>query len=198
MNHVWDVLHALQAFLNPDRIIALLTLIVAAFGAWFAFRAPDKKDLKRVEVHTASTSAHLENQSKREEYNAIASRVSIKVEGRDFQDEPLQVHLTLQDPSVRLNCIDMLNTPGTLFGSGSCSMEDDDPTRYVAPLDYRKVPIWFNNGEHFGNTSHLWLRISMLFEDGGKGEKTMPVVLIPSRVGTEQKTGPVWDLAGEV
>jgi hypothetical protein len=51
-----NVIHAIEAFLNPDRIIALLTLIVAAVGAYYAFRAPDKRDLKRVEANTA----HLE------------------------------------------------------------------------------------------------------------------------------------------
>jgi hypothetical protein len=48
-----NVLHAIETFLNPDRVIAILTLIAAVFGAYYAFKTPDRKDLKRVEENTA-------------------------------------------------------------------------------------------------------------------------------------------------
>jgi hypothetical protein len=191
-----NAIHAVEAILNPDRIIALLTLIVAAVGAYYAFRAPDKRDLKRVEDHAAATSAHLERQRQLDENNSAASRVYIAVEGRNFQDEPLEVHLRLQDPSVRLTRIDMLNAVETLYGGGSCVMQE--PDHYVAELDSRKVRNWVNAGEHYGTTSHLWLRVYMSFEEGGRGSKKMPVVILPSQVGTERRTGPVWQLSGEV
>jgi len=51
--------------------------------------------------------SHLEKQNRRDELNAAARRVAIAVEARSFQDEPLEVHLSLQDSSVRLTLIDM-------------------------------------------------------------------------------------------
>jgi len=148
-------------------VCAVWSGIASTAAAKYAKDAPTKEDLKRVEDHVAVTSHHLEHQSWREELNDGASRVSIAVEGRDFQDEPLVVHLRLQDPSVRLIRIDMLSESGTLYGGGSCDMKE--PDHYIAELDSRKVANWFNAGERKGNTSQLWLRVFMGFEEDGWG-----------------------------
>lgn len=196
MNHVWDVLHALLTFLTADRVIALLTLLVASIASVLTYLAPTRSDLKRVEDHVAATSHHLEHQSWREKLNDAASRVSISVDGQDFQDEPLVVHLRLQDPSVRLIRIDMLSESGTLYGGGSCEIQE--PDHYIAELDCRKVANWFNAGQRNGNAMNLWLRVFMDFEEDGGGSKKMPVSLLPSQIGIQRKAGPVWNLSGEV
>lgn len=179
-------------------VFAIWGGVASTFAAKYAKDAPTKEDFKRLEKHAADTSGHLQKQADKEELDAAASVVSIVVEGRDFQDEPLQVHLRLKDPSVRLNYIEMLNTAGTRYGGSPCVMQGE-PDHYVAELDPRQIVNWFNAGDHFGNTAHVWLRVAIGFDDKpGQGRKRMPVVLLPTQVGTERKTGPVWQLSGEV
>lgn len=180
-------------------IAAIVGAIAAIYAAKYAKDAPTKADFSRLEQHAADTSGHLEKQNRREELNSIASRVYLKVSGRSQQDESLQVYINLQDPSVRLTRVDMLNESKALYGSGICEMKE--PNCYVAHLESRNVQNWFNGGVQKGNTSHLWLRVFMAFEEDGEGHKDMPVMLLPTQIGSEQRPGyPIacWQIIGEV
>ena len=182
-------------------LVGTFAACIAAVGTlYYGRKSLSKKDLIGLETHAAATSGHLERQNRREVLNAAASRVSIAVEGRSFQDEPLEVHLSLQDVSVRLTHIDMLDENRTLYGTGSCV--NREPDHYIASLDNRKIQNWFNHGAQKGNTAQLWLRVFMTFEEGGESSKDVPVSLLPSRAldvrVQPDGASPIWQILGEV
>jgi hypothetical protein len=174
--------------------------IAAAGTLYYGRKSLSKKDLIGLETHAAATSGHLEKQNRRDELNAAARRVAIAVEARSFQDEPLEVHLSLQDSSVRLTLIDMLDENRTLYGTSSCVMRE--PDHYVASLDQRSIQNWFNHGARKGNAAQLWLRVFMTFEEGGEASKDLPVSLLPSRALDARVrpdgASPIWQIFGEV
>jgi len=147
-----EYIHSIEAFLNPDRIIALLTLIVATFGAYYAFRAPDKRDLKRVEANTA----HLEGvkanisrmddrMNKQHEHDALvaeAERISITVHGVANVGEPLPLDLLIKDHDIVLLRIELYSEVGVLFGSADC--EKRQPLAYIATVDSDLTRRWFH------------------------------------------------------
>jgi len=173
---------------GTQAMLVLIGTAAAIVAAWGTIRY-GRKSL-----------AAFHKQVDREELDEAASIVSIKISGQSFQDEPLEVHLVLQDETVTLEYIEMLDASGTRYGGGDCILEErKEPDRYVAELESRRVVNWANAGEHLGLTSHLWLRVTVSFrERSGQGRKKMPVVLRPSQVATARKTGPVWEISGEV
>lgn len=146
-----EYIHSIEAFLNPDRIIALLTLIVAAVGAYYAFRAPDKRDLKRVEENTAhleEVKANIarmdERLHKQHEHDALVAQgqqVSITVHGMANVGEPLPLDLLVKDHDVALLRIELYDVVGALFGGADCVKRH--PLAYIATLNSDLTRRWF-------------------------------------------------------
>jgi len=165
--------------------IAVASLIVggvgalaAAAAAWFAWKAPTKEDLKRVEDHTAKTSERLEKVqshiarvderlNEQHSYDLLVSRaqrVSISVSGVDKMNEQLRLRLKLKDPEAVLTHIELFNEVGNLFGSADCSQIEQ--LMFSAAIDSNTVQRWFSGGtaDQTVNRKRLRLRAHMLIE----------------------------------
>jgi len=109
-------------------IFAALGAVAAIFAAYFAWKAPTKEDLERVEQHTAATSMHLagvlgqlQEQKSRDELIARANRLAIAVEGQGQDTNPLRLSLMVKEPNIPFIHVEFFNQLGTLFGSASSS-----------------------------------------------------------------------------
>src|ERR1035438_330187 len=159
------VIYAIEAFLNLDRVIAILTLIVAGIAAYYAYRAPDKRDLKRVEEHTAATSRHLENQNERsssdDEFAALihkAYRVPITVCGTADSGQPLTIYLRTNDPTVLFSRIELLNDMGSHYGKAGCSRTTNS-MEFGFTLEADAVMHWLSGSTPIGSDTHLGMQV---------------------------------------
>ncbi|AXC12680.1 hypothetical protein ACPOL_3393 [Acidisarcina polymorpha] len=101
-------------------IVAGVAMVAAIIAAYFAWKAPSKEDLARVEAYTAESAKHIAEQTKRDLIAAIAEHVSITVNGRSTMIEDMPVRFDLKDPGVTLVKADLLNHLGTLSGTIEC------------------------------------------------------------------------------
>jgi hypothetical protein len=149
----------MQAIAIAGLVIGTVSAVAAIFAAWFAWKAPTKSDLQRVEENTAETSERLDkvrthiarvderlhDQHSRDLLIAEAQRVAIAVSGSNEFSDPLKLSFKIKDPKVVLTYIEMLNDVGTLFGSADCEPTED--LSFTAILDNSAVQRWFSSGK---------------------------------------------------
>jgi hypothetical protein len=153
-------------------IVGIASMVFAGLAAWFAWKAPTKRDLARVEQNTADTSVHLENvhrslkaQEMRDALNARAQRVSMTASGSTHVNHPMEVTITLKEPDIAPTQIELYNEVGNLFGSSICNeIQDMCWTSTIQPLQFQR---WYGSGTVVDNINRkrVKLRVYMLIEE---------------------------------
>jgi hypothetical protein len=177
-----------------DKAIAFWTFVagviaaVAAVGAVvigliairIARKAPEKKDLARVEEHTEATAkrlstvethirsvdGRLRTKNEKDSLQAAAARVSIKAEGtQDVTTMDLTVRLSLREDNVTIAMIELRNEAGVLFGSVSCIKSH--PKVFDSVLNADIARAWFNAGSPDGTLDRklVVMRAVLLIDD---------------------------------
>lgn len=169
----------MQAIAVAGLIVGAVSAVAAILAAWFAWKAPTKSDLRRVERNTAETSdridkvrshiarvdERLQEQHSRDSLIAEAQRVAIAVSGSNEFSDPLKLSFKLKDPEVMLTYIEMFNDVGTLFGSADCEQTGD--LSFTATLDNSAVQRWFSSGklDQAFNRRSLRIHVHMRIEE---------------------------------
>jgi hypothetical protein len=175
-------------------MIAALAAVVAAF---YAKAGVTKADLERVErsaaesvKHIEAVRAHLEEQIRREARLALLDRTSMAIDARGPSGESLLFHLTLNDPKIELQRIDLLNADNMQSGSFTCS--PTEPSCFVATVDPETLRSWFAAGIETSNGKRVRLRAHLRLE-GHEAARIMSADLNLIR----QEGQNVWTLTGK-
>jgi hypothetical protein len=142
-------------------IVTVIGAAAACIAAYFSWQAPSKKDLARVEEHTAATSEHLQVQRLQAELERRTSQVSIAVQARNPSTEELNITLTVQDLSIMLISIELLSETLSSFGKFPClKLRDEVFSTVISPHVIHK---WYFAGTVTQGAIHmLSLRVYML------------------------------------
>jgi hypothetical protein len=134
---------------GAGTIAAIVAAAKSVTAVRLAREAPTKEDLKRVEDHLAEVDGHLHEQNKRELLSSLAERVSITVTTQQGpMNEPLTLLLKLEDRTVTLLRIELVNSLGMLSGASECLPFGDppDPLCFTATVTQQTAQQWFNTG----------------------------------------------------
>jgi hypothetical protein len=157
-------------------VAAIVAAIAAVRALCYAKDAPTKEDLGRVESNIAQVEGHLSEQKQRDSVISRAERVSMSVKGSSFMSEPLNLVFTLEDASVTLLRIDLINGLNMLTGVVDCS--PSDPLSFTATIDPTLSSRWFGSGESHQSVDQKLTRIrAFMMIDGQEVYKTFLVLM---------------------
>jgi hypothetical protein len=138
-------------------------------------------------------------QSQREASQAQPQRISISVKGEAMGEVPLELFLTLQDPSVRVSRVETLSEVGKTLGS-SPSNVTDNALVFKSILAPNKVRQWWDAGESTteGEGRNV-LRVYLLLDETGKEVyHDIPVSIANSLRNVGIATLVVWTIKGSI
>lgn len=180
--------------------------VAATFAAICAWNSPFKKDLKRVEDHTAATSAkldsvqaklesigsHLENQSVKEMLRQTIENFSIAISGSTTPGSALQLTLTIKthlEENATIDQIVLSNGAGNSYGKFDCKESPSDNTVFHANLSAFELRQWMNDVD--GKDLNKWLlvvRVSITLDESVQDTRNVPVVVVQSMAGDHSIT----------
>lgn len=180
-------------------IVTVIGAVAACIAAYFSWKAPSKRDLARVEEHTAATSEHLQVQRLHAELERRTSQVSIAVHALNPSSEELNITLTVQDLSVTLVSIELLSETQSSFGKSPCVKQGDRVFgTFIHPNVIHK---WYFAGNVTQGAIHmLSLRVYMLI-DADETERLVPVRVSRCKIPDPDYHDPAkdgWFIEGEV
>jgi hypothetical protein len=179
----------MQTIAVAGLLIGAVSAIAAILAAWFAWKAPTKSDLQRVEDNTAETSdqldkvrshiarvdEHLAEQRKRDLLASRAEKVAIEVRGNDGARGPFNIFFTLKDQDVIITSVQLYNQAGSTFGSATCQRSNSEC--FVATFDGDAVARWFSGCSEPSHARRL-LRIRVRMKiDTQDVDRYIPVYL---------------------
>jgi hypothetical protein len=190
-------------------IVGLVSATAAIFAAFYSKRATTKGDRARAEQNTqhveqvskkaSSTDTRMHQQEEREALQAQAQRVSISVEGEAVGDVPVELLLTLQDPSVRVSRVERLGEAGSSLGSSPCKATDNALV-FKCIVAQEKVRQWRDEGESTsdGGTRSV-LRVYMLLNESRKEVcRDMPASIVEDVRNVGIATLSIWNIKGSI
>lgn len=143
-------------------VAAVGVIVTIILTIYFGKKSLTKTDLAPIEGNTAhleDVKASLTRIDKRDALDALAHRVAITVSGQGDIPQPLTISLTLTNPSVTVERIQLFNEHGNLFGSADC--EKANELVYTATLDFPTVQSWFLGGTAVGTTDRMRLSVKV-------------------------------------
>jgi hypothetical protein len=179
-------------------IIAIATLGVATVAAYLASKSPTKKDLERVESHIAKVDSHLSEQNEREAIDKLAQRVHISVKALDRTSEPLNLQLTIEDPSVTLIRVELIGDLEMLSGTADCVRVDQ--STFTATVLPQIAQHWLSICSVYLRTNQKkgYIR-AVMHIDGRESHKTLSVLMLEynRQLPNEAQPGMVLSLSGQ-
>lgn len=107
-------------------------------------------------------------QAQRETPQAQPQRIHISVEGEAMEEIPLELSLTLQDPSIRVSRVETLGKAGKALASSPCKVTDNALV-FKSILAPKKVLQWWDGGESTSEgEGRSVLRVYLLLDESGK------------------------------
>jgi hypothetical protein len=170
-------------------VAGVVGAVAACIASWYAFKAPSKEDLKRVEDHTAKTSAevsavrghiaqvddHLKLQNDQQALIDLGNRASIAVKGEAWTAEPLTLNLLMKTPDLPLVRVELIS--GSDLYVGSCSCEYIHAGLFQATMTPETFGRWFAGGKFTDNTMTRIVSIrAFMNAKGREASRTFPVV----------------------
>ena len=138
-------------------------------------------------------------QAQQEASQAQPQRIPISVEGEAMGEVPLELSLTLQDPSVRVSRVERLGKAGKLLGSSPCKATDNAAV-FKSILAPEKVSQWWNAGESTseGETGNV-LRAYLLLDGSGREVyRDIPVSIVEGLRNVGITSLVVWTIKGSI
>lgn len=190
-------------------IVSSVSAIAAIFAALYSKRATAKGNLTGVKENTqrleqfsnkvASIDTQMHQREAPEALEAQAHLVSISVEGESLGDVPLELLVTLQDPSVRVRRVERLTGVGSTLGSSPCKATDNALV-FKSILAQEKVRQWWDAGESTteGGIRSL-LRVYLLLDESGREVyRDVPVSIVEGLRNVGIADLVVWTIKGSI
>lgn len=190
-------------------IVSSVSAIAAIFAALYSKRATAKGNLTGVKENTqrleqfsnkvASIDTQMHQREAPEALEAQAHLVSISVEGESLGDVPLELLVTLQDPSVRVRRVERLTGAGSTLGSSPCKATDNALV-FKSILAQEKVRQWWDAGESTteGGIRSL-LRVYLLLDESGREVyRDVPVSIVEGLRNVGIADLVVWTIKGSI
>jgi hypothetical protein len=138
-------------------------------------------------------------QAQQEAPQAEAQRTFISVKGEAMGDVPLELFLTLQDPSVRVSRVETLSKGGKALGSSPCKATDDALV-FKSILAPKKVRQWWDAGESTSEgEGRSVLRVYLLLDESGREVyRDMPVSIAEGLRNVGITSLVVWTIKGSI
>jgi hypothetical protein len=140
-----------------------------------------------------------EVQAQQEASQAEPQRISISVQGEAMGEVPLELFLTLQDPSVRVSRVETLSETGKTLGSSPCKATDDALV-FKSILAPKKVMQWWDAGESTSEgEGRSVLRVYLLLDESGREVyRDMPVSIVEGLRNVGITSLVVWTIKGSI
>jgi hypothetical protein len=159
-----------------NLVVAVIAALAAIVAAIFAFKAPSKDDLKRVENQLAT-------QNRREEILVESQRVSITVNGEGLDREDITLEFCVGNRNVVMQTVELVNRKDLRSGSASCV--DRGTGRFAATFKPAEISGWMLNSDDLESRSFGTVNIRALFHvEGHAAERTFAV-----NIRKEQRIG---------
>ena len=112
---------------------------------------------------------------------------------------PLELFLTLQDPSVRVSRVETLSETGKTLGSSPCKATDDALV-FKSILAPKKVMQWWDAGESTSEgEGRSVLRVYLLLDESGREVyRDMPVSIVEGLRNVGITSLVVWTIKGSI
>jgi flagellar motor protein MotB len=140
-----------------------------------------------------------EAQVQRDASQAERQRISIAVKGEAMGEVPLELFLTLQDPSVRVSRVETLSEAGKALGSSPCKATDNALV-FKSILAPKKVRQWWDAGESTSEgEGRSVLRVYLLLDESGREVyRDMPVSIVEGLRNVGITSLVVWTIEGSI
>ena len=138
-------------------------------------------------------------QAQQEASQAQPQRISISVKGEAMGEVPLELFITLQDPSVRVSRVETLSEAGKTLGSSPCKATDNALV-FKSILAPKKVRQWWDAGESTSEgEGRSVLRVYLLLDESGREVyRDMPVSIVEGLRNVGIATLVVWTIKGSI
>ena len=138
-------------------------------------------------------------QARQEASQAQPQRISISVKGEAMGEVPLELFITLQDPSVRVSRVETLSEAGKTLGSSPCKATDN-ALLFKSILAPEKVRQWWDAGESTSEgEGRSVLRVYLLLDESGREVyRDMPVSIVEGLRNVGIATLVVWTIKGSI
>ena len=157
--------------------------------------SPAQNDTSKVEVRQEASVVEIEPQPSQ----AQPGHKPISVAGEAIGEVPLELFLTVQDPSVRVNRVVMLGEAGKPLGSFPCKPAEGALV-FKSVLHPDKVRRWWDAGVSASDgEARAVLRVYMLLDGTGKEDYCdMPVSIVEGLKNVGIATLVVWTIKGSI
>jgi hypothetical protein len=156
---------------------------------------PAQQEASMAQAQQEASPAQIERKASQPQ----AQRISISLEGEAIGEVPLELFLTLQDPSVRVIRVETLSEAGKTLGSSPCKATDNALV-FKSILAPEKVRRWWDAGESTseGDVRGV-LRVYLLLDESGREvHSDIPVSIGEGLRNVGIATLVVWTIKGSI
>ena len=160
-----------------------------------AFQAQPQQEAPQLQAQREAFQA----QPQQEAPQLQAQRISISVEGEAMGEVPLELCLTLQDSSIRVSRVEMLNEVGKTLSS-SPSKATDNALVFKSILTPKKVRQWWSAGESTSEGGgRSVLRVYLLVDESRREVyRDIPVSIVEELRSIGIASLVVWTIKGSI
>jgi hypothetical protein len=157
--------------------------------------SPAQQEASMTQTQREASPAQVE----RKVSQAEPQRISISVKGEAMGEVPLELFLTLQDPSVRVSRVETLSEAGKALGSSPCKATDNALV-FKSILALKKVRQWWDAGESTSDgEGRSVLRVYLLLDESGREVyRDMPVSIVEGLRNVGITSLVVWTIEGSI
>jgi hypothetical protein len=135
-------------------------------------------------------------QAHQEASQAQPHHIPISVEGEAMGEVPLELFITLQDPSVRVSRVETLSEAGKTLGSSPCKVTDNALV-FKSILAPKKVRQWWESTSEGDDRSVL--RVYLLLDENGREvHRDIPVSIAEGLRNVGITSLVVWTIKGSI
>jgi hypothetical protein len=188
-------------------VVAVVVSIAALFAVFYSRRATPKNDPEEVEEEaprldqvsnkSSGSDTQAQPEEARESSQSQAQPVSVSVEGESIGEVPLELLITLQDPSVRVSRVERISEAGKSLGSSPCKATGDALV-FKSILAPEKVRQWWDEAESVSDgEARSLIRVHLLPDGSGKEvSRDVPVSIVEGLKNVGIATLVVWTIKG--
>ena len=157
--------------------------------------SPTQQEAPMTQAQREASPAQVERKASQAE----PQRIPISVKGEAMGEVPLELFLTLQDPSVRVSRVETLSEAGKTLGSSPCKATDNALV-FKSILAPKKVKQWWDAGESTSEgEGRSILRVYLLLDESGREVyRDIPVSIVEGLRNVGITSLVVWTIEGSI